>query len=131
MATTKQFLDYAGLSTLWGIINSTFATKTELDNVKKVAVGSFDEVATASDITITAKSVSGETVDTIVLGSASTTAAGLMSSADKSTLESLKETIDANTDFKCEDGINVFWISEYMKDEFVVSRWLQTVGGNE
>ena len=100
MATTKQFLDYAGLSTLWGIINSTFATKTELDNVKKVAVGSFDEVAEASKITITAKSVTGEAVDTIVLGSASTTAAGLMSSADKSTLESLKETIDANTDFK-------------------------------
>lgn len=38
---------------------------------------------------------------------------------------------DANTDFKCEDGINVFWISEYMQDQFVVSRWLQTVGGNE
>jgi hypothetical protein len=100
MATKKQFLDYAGLSTLWGIINSTFATKTELDNVKKVAVGSFDEVAEADKLTITAKSVTGETVDTIVLGSASTTAAGLMSSADKSTLESLKETIDANTDFK-------------------------------
>ena len=97
---TKQFLDYAGLGTLWGIINSTFATKTELDNVKKVAIGSFDESAEASKITITAKSVSGEAVDTIVLGSASTTAAGLMSSADKSTLESLKETIDANTDFK-------------------------------
>jgi hypothetical protein len=100
MATKKQFLDYAGLSTLWGIINSTFATKTELDNVKKVAVGSFDEVVEADKLTITAKSVTGETVDTIVLGSASITAAGLMSSADKSTLESLKETIDANTDFK-------------------------------
>ena len=37
---------------------------------------------------------------------------------------------DVNTDLKCESGINVFWISEYMENQFVVSRWLQTAGGN-
>ena len=101
MATKKQFLDYAGLSTFWGIINSTFATKTELNGVKGAAVGSFsDAVATADAVTIDAKSINGAVVDTITLNGATTAVAGLMTAADKSTLNSLKETIEANTDFK-------------------------------
>jgi hypothetical protein len=38
---------------------------------------------------------------------------------------------DAATDFVCEAGINVYWISEYMPDRFVVARWLETTGGSE
>ena len=101
MATKKQFLDYTGLSTLWGIINSTFATKAELTAVKNAAVGSFaDAVATADAVTIDAKSINGAVVDTITLSGATTAVAGLMTATDKSTLDSLKETITANTDFK-------------------------------
>ena len=37
---------------------------------------------------------------------------------------------DADSDFKCEAGKNVYWISEYMTDEFVVARWSETSGGN-
>ena len=101
MATKKQFLDYTGLSTFWGIINSTFATKAELTSVKDAAVGSFnDAAATADAITIEAKSINGTVVDTITLSGATAAVAGLMTATDKSTLDSLKETINANTDFK-------------------------------
>jgi hypothetical protein len=37
---------------------------------------------------------------------------------------------DAETDFKCEAGKrNVYWITEYAPNEFVVAGWQQTDGG--
>lgn len=38
---------------------------------------------------------------------------------------------DAATDFACEAGKrNVYWISEYAPNEFVVAGWQETDGGN-
>jgi hypothetical protein len=38
---------------------------------------------------------------------------------------------DAETDFTCVAGVrNVYWISEYAYDEFVVAGWQETEGGN-
>ena len=30
---------------------------------------------------------------------------------------------DAETDFACEVGTNVYWITEYAPEKFVVARW--------
>ena len=38
---------------------------------------------------------------------------------------------DAETDFACVAGVrNVYWITEYAPDEFVVAGWHETAGGN-
>jgi hypothetical protein len=38
---------------------------------------------------------------------------------------------DAETDFKCEAGKrNVYWITEYAPNEFVVAGWQETTGGS-
>lgn len=44
--------------------------------------------------------------------------------------ENFHPRTDSATDFACETGINVYWISEYKPDHFVVARWLETTGGS-
>lgn len=78
----KQFLDYAGLQSLWAIITKTFATKAE-------SLGSVESSSTATDNTLVFNSVAGTTLDTVVLAGASAEKAGLMTAADKSRLDSL------------------------------------------
>lgn len=101
MATEKKFLNYDGLQTLWGLITTKFATKTD-------AIGSFSTVVDEAKITITPKNISGGNKTAIELPAATSTKAGLMSMDDKISLVNLAEKVNANADFaglKIEDTI--------------------------
>ena len=37
---------------------------------------------------------------------------------------------DAETDFACASGLNIYWISEYEQGQFVVAGWHETAGGS-
>lgn len=100
MATTlkKQFLDYAGLAQFWGIIDAKFANK-----VDAVKVGSFRFDTTATDVTMkyTDSAASPKTYDIklpMAVGGAlpgdGDPQAGLLSAADKATIDDINNKIN-------------------------------------
>lgn len=89
---TRKFLDYAGLAKFWGIIESTFAKKTE--TVSGIAIDTAKEDKTKTQDLIVSYADSTTHKDTVTLPAASDTQAGLMSSDHWKTINDLKYNID-------------------------------------
>lgn len=89
---TRKFLDYAGLSKFWGIIDSTFARKTETVSGIAIDTAKADKTKTQDLIVSYADSTTHK--DTVTLPAASDTQAGLMSTEHWKTINDLKYNID-------------------------------------
>lgn len=86
---TKQFLDYAGLSTFWGIITNRFADKS-----KTVTALSIEPKDGGKVQTIIGAMIEGGSATSVDLPSASRTQAGLMSPDHFSAVQDLQTNID-------------------------------------
>lgn len=97
MATTKRFLDYAGLSLFWDKILAKFVDKKDA-----VKYGSLQIADTGNDTetrTITYTDVAGTQTAQIVLPAATENKAGLMSASHYGMLENIKTNIDEMAPF--------------------------------
>lgn len=92
----KRFLDYAGLSQFWGIINNKFANKDEAVKYGSFTIADGNEPAKSRLITYT--NVSG-TGDVIELPAASREKAGLMSADHFAMVDDLQANIDSMAPF--------------------------------
>lgn len=86
---TKKFLDYDGLSQLWGIITDKFATKDEA--IKTISIGDGNEPQVTKNLIY--ETVKGEQT-VVTLPSASKETSGLMSANHFAILDDLKNNID-------------------------------------
>ena len=89
MATNKHFLDYAGLSTLWGIITNRFADKSAALNKLTLQTSTDGKVQT-----IVTAMVDGKAGESVVLPNASQDQAGLMSIEHFTAVRDLQTNID-------------------------------------
>ena len=88
MADIKRFLDFAGLSKFWGIVNDNFARKSEA--VKEISLDT-----TATNATLSYKYADGSNATPIVLNGASAEKAGLMSADHYTTITNLKNNVES------------------------------------
>jgi hypothetical protein len=100
----KKFLDYDGLSTLWGIIKGKFAAKDSTISNLSVA---YDNAKKQQSIIATL--ADGQTTKSVVIPNASESQPGLMSAEHYSTIETLSSNIQdmaplASLQLKDSDG---------------------------
>lgn len=96
--TTRQFLDYAGLSKFWTNIVNKFATKSDAVKFGTFAISDSANDATSRTITYSAVDTTKDAA-TIVLPGANESKAGLMSAEHYNTVQNIKVEIDKMTPF--------------------------------
>lgn len=95
--TTKQFLDYAGLSKFWQNIDTKFASKSDAVNVNNIVLGTSDTPKKTLNINYT--SIDNNTVKTITLPAATESQAGLMSAEHYSIIDQLQTNVNTMAPF--------------------------------
>lgn len=95
--TTKQFLDYNGLSTLWNNIKNKFATKGETITSIEAKHDTSDNAGNKFDIIY--KKADGSTPQFVNIPLATTGKSGLMSSGHYAIIEELKTNIENTAPF--------------------------------
>ncbi len=94
---SSKYLDETGLATLWGIITGKFATQEELAEVTDTTYSLTKEGSTITLTDSNGVTYSVEDSDT-TYDVATTTTDGLMSAADKTTVDGLEDALAAKVD---------------------------------
>ena len=95
--TTRQFLDYTGLSTFWTNIVNKFATKT--DALKHGSLTIVDSATPAVTRGISYQNVAGTSTEVLTLPAATREKAGLMSADQFAIVDDLQANIDSMAPF--------------------------------